>query len=164
MELQGSMEASEKARQVLSAFRERGLPLLHIQHISTRPGASFFIPGTDGVEIHHNVEPLAAELVIQKHYPNSFRDTSLLEHLRSGGINHVVIAGMMTHMCVDATTRAAFDYGFHCTVLHDACATRDLSFGSEVVPARQVHSAFLAALGGMYAKISNTADFLSEPA
>jgi len=161
MVLEGSPEASEKAKQVLSLFREKGLPLAHIQHISVRPGASFFISGTEGVEIHANVKPVPGELVIQKHYPNSFRDTSLLEHLKRKNIDHVVIAGMMTHMCVDATTRAAFDHGFQCTVLHDACATRTLSFNNDLVPAKQVHAAFLAALGAVYAKVISTDDFIA---
>ena len=60
---------------------------------------------------------------------------------------------MMTHMCVEATTRAAFDLGFQCTVVHNACATRPLTFGTDTVPARQVQAAFLAALGAVYAKI-----------
>jgi nicotinamidase-related amidase len=161
MVLEGSPEASEKARQILSLFRQRSLPLAHIQHISTRPEASFFISGTEGVEIHANVKPLPGELVIQKYYPNSFRDTPLLEHLRRDNIKHVVIAGMMTHMCVDATTRAAFDSGFQCTVLRDACATRALSFENDVVPAKHVQAAFLAALGAAYAKIISTDEFIA---
>jgi nicotinamidase-related amidase len=161
MVLEGSREASEKAKQILSLFREKRLPLAHIQHISASPGASFFISGTEGVEIHANVKPVPGELVIRKHYPNSFRDTSLLEHLKREKIDHVVIAGMMTHMCVDATTRAAFDHGFQCTVLHDACATRPLSFNKDIVPAKQVHAAFLAALGAVYAKIISADDFIA---
>jgi nicotinamidase-related amidase len=161
MVLEGSSEAIQKAKQVLSLFREKGLPLVHIQHLSARPGASFFIPGTEGVEIHASVQPVAGEPVIRKHYPNSFRDTTLLEHLTSKNVAQVVIAGMMTHMCVDATTRAAFDHAFQCTVLHDACATRTLSFEGDMVPARQVHAAFLAALGAVYAKVISTDDFIA---
>jgi nicotinamidase-related amidase len=160
MVLEGSFEASERAKRVLSAFRENGLPLIHIQHVSTRPGATFFLPGTDGAEIHPNVKPLAGELVIEKHYPNSFRDTTLMEQLRTGGITHLAICGMMTHMCIDATTRAAFDHGFQCTVLSDACATRDLALGGDTVSAGQVHTAFLAALSQIYAKIVCTDDFI----
>jgi nicotinamidase-related amidase len=160
MELEGSLEATEKARQVLSRFRKKALPLAHIQHLSTRPGASFFIAGTEGAEIHAHVKPLSGEPVIRKHYPNAFRDTSLLEDLRKHDVRQVVIAGMMTHMCVDATTRAAFDYGFQCIVLQDACATRALSFNDEIIPARQVQAAFLAALGAVYAKITGTDNYL----
>jgi len=71
-----------------------------------------------------------------------------------------VIAGMMTHMCVDATTRAAFDYGFQCTLLSDACATRNLVFEDKLIPAQHVHHAFLSALNGVYAKVIRTEAFL----
>jgi len=162
MVLEGSLEASQKAKRVLFLFRKKNFPLVHIQHISTRPDASFFISGTEGVEIHANVEPIANELVVQKHYPNSFRNTPLLKHLRSKKTAHIVIAGMMTHMCIDATTRSAFDHGFQCTVLHDACATKALSFNSEIVPAKQVLAAFWAALSAAYAKVISTDDFITS--
>ncbi|HUX24843.1 MAG TPA: isochorismatase family protein, partial [Burkholderiales bacterium] len=82
----------------------------------------------------------------------------LLEHLHALDVDHLVIAGMMTHMCVDATTRAAFDLGFSCNLAHDACATRALAFGEQRVPAAQVHAAFLAALAGLYAKVQSVAE------
>jgi len=160
MELEGSTEASLQAGKILAFFREKQLPLVHIQHLASRPGATFFVPDTEGVGIHHNVAPLPGEIVMQKNFPNGFRNTPLLDHLRERQVGQVVICGMMTHMCVDATTRAAFDYGFACTVIHDACATRALTFGEQTVPAAQVHAAFLAALGFVYAKVISTAEFL----
>jgi nicotinamidase-related amidase len=158
MELEGSPEASLQAAKLLDAFRAKGLPLVHIQHVSNRPGASFFLPDTEGVKIHANVAPRSGETVMQKNFPNSFRGTKLLEHLRALGADHLVIAGMMTHMCVDATTRAAFDLGFSCSLAHDACATRALTFGEQRVPAAQVHAAFVAALAGLYAKVQSAAE------
>ncbi len=162
MELEGSIEAGLRAGEVLAVFRRQEMPVVHIRHLSSRPGATFFIPETRGVEIHESVRPLPGETVFQKNFPSSFRDTPLLEHLRSLNVEKLVIVGMMTHMCVDATTRAAFDYGFSCTVLHDACATRALSFNDVVVPAAHVHAAFLAALGAVYAKVTDTEDFISH--
>jgi nicotinamidase-related amidase len=164
MELEGSPEASAQAAKLLERFRARGLPLVHIQHVSNRPGASFFLPDSEGVNIHASVAPRAGETVLQKHFPNSFRGTRLLEHLRAEGADHLVIAGMMTRMCVDATTRAAFDLGFSCSLAHDACATRALAFGAQRVPAAQVHAAFVAALGGLYAKVQNAAAIAAEVA
>jgi len=161
MELERSVEASICANRLQSFYRERKLPVIHIQHINIRPGATFFLPSTDGVKIHKNVAPLPGETVVQKNFPNSFRDTALLGHLVKEGIKDLVIAGMMTHMCVDSTTRAAFDYGFKCTVVADACATRSLSFGSRVIPAEHVNGAFLAALSAVYATVVNTEDFIS---
>jgi nicotinamidase-related amidase len=162
MELEGSTEAGLQAAKLLEVFRSKALPLVHIQHVSNRPGASFFLPDTEGVKIHASVAPRAAETVLQKNFPNSFRATGLMEHLRALGVDHLVIAGMMTHMCVDATTRAAFDSGFSCSLAHDACATRALAFGELRVPAAQVHAAFVAALSGLYAKVQSSAAIAAE--
>lgn len=162
MELEGSPAASLQAAALLESFRRKGQPLVHIQHVSNRPGASFFLPDTDGVNIHANVAPRAGETVLQKHFPNSFRETKLLEHLRGLGVDHLVIAGMMTHMCVDATTRAAFDLGFSCSLAHDACATRALVFGEQRVSAAQVHAAFVAALAGLYAKVQSAVEIATQ--
>jgi nicotinamidase-related amidase len=160
MEVEGSVEASLRAKQLLAAFREAKMPIIHVQHISAYPGATFFLPETEGVRINDNVAPLSGETVIQKNFPNSFRNTPLLEELKKQDVQHVVIGGMMTHMCVDATARAAFDYGLQCTVVSDACATRTLAFGELVVPAGQVHAAFLAALKGIYAKVVTAEDLI----
>jgi nicotinamidase-related amidase len=162
MELEGSPAASLEAAKLLQAFRRKGLPLVHIQHVSNRPGATFFLPDTEGVNIHASVAPRPGESVLQKHFPNSFRGTTLLEHVRELGADHLVIAGMMTHMCVDATTRAAFDLGFSCSLAHDACATRALAFGEQRVAAAQVNAAFVAALAGLYAKVQSAAAISEE--
>jgi nicotinamidase-related amidase len=162
MELAGSHEAGRQAAKLLEAFRAKSLPLVHIQHVSNRPGAGFFLPDTEGVKIHASVAPRVGETVLQKHFPNSFRGTPLLEQLRRLGIDNLVIAGMMTHMCVDATTRAAFDLGFSCSLAHDACASRELAFGEQRVPAPQVHAAFIAALSGLYAKVESAAAIAAE--
>jgi nicotinamidase-related amidase len=120
-----------------------------------RPGATFFVPGTRGAEIHASVRPVAGEAVIEKNFPNSFRNTRLREELERLQVTNLVVAGMMTHMCVDASVRQAADLGYKITLLGDACATRAQSYGGETVPARQVHAAFLAALNGFYAKVIN---------
>src|SRR5690606_21418854 len=112
-----------------------------------------FLPGTRGAEIHDCVAPAQGESLVQKHFPNSFRETPLLESLRERRIARLVIAGMMTHMCIDTTTRAAADLGFECLLAHDGCATRDLSFAGQAVAAQAVHTAFLAALNGAFARV-----------
>jgi len=111
-----------------------------------------FLPGSPGAEIHSCVAPAEDEPVIRKHYPNSFRDTYLLTYLKNRGITDLTVAGMMTHMCVDTTVRAAFDLGLSCTIAHDACATRDLSFGGRRVAAAEVQAAYVAALDGLFAR------------
>jgi len=155
MPLEGPVGAAVQARKLLAHFRENHLPALFIQHVSLSPEATSFRPGSSGVSLYSSLHPLPGEAVVRKHHPNSFRETNLLELLRTDEISRLVICGMMTHMCIDATTRAACDYGFECIVAADACATRDLSFAGETVPAAMVQRAFLAALDGTYGKVMN---------
>jgi len=158
MELEGAEAACARAGEALAAFRERGWPVVHVRHLSVRPGATFFVPGTPGAEIHAGVRPAQGEAVVEKNFPNSFRNTDLAGRLEALGAKHLVVAGMMTHMCVDATVRQAADLGYRVTLLADACATREQSYGGERVPAKQVHAAFLAALNGLYAKVVPAAE------
>jgi len=158
MELSGAAAAAAKAGRAIEWFREKGWPVIHIQHLSARPGAGFFIPGTPGVDFHPFVAPKEGETVIQKHFPNSFRGTELQDKLDELDVKRLCIVGMMSHMCVDATTRAAFDLGYQCVVLADACATRDLEFGHVKVPAAHVHASFMAALAAVYADVTGVKD------
>lgn len=163
MTLEGTEKASRNIQQILAHFRKNNLPLVHIKHISTNEGATFFLPKTSGAEIHPSVSPSGDEKVIVKHFPNSFRETELLEYLQSKNIKNLVITGMMTDVCVESTTRAAFDLGFNNTIIGDATATRDRELHGNVVKAADVQKSFLAgisALGNLYAAIADTSEFL----
>jgi nicotinamidase-related amidase len=153
-ELAGPEEAGVQAARLLAAWREKGLPVIHIQHIAIKPGAKTFVAGTRGAEIHPCVQPLPGETVVQKHYPNSFRETPLQGILTNLGVDRLTIAGMMTHMCVHAAARAAVDLGYSCRVAGDACATKALIWNDQLVPAPHVHAAFLAALTGSYCPVT----------
>ena len=146
MELVEPMAAAKKAYMLLQCFREHGGQHVHIQHVALKPDATFFISGDRGTDIHDSVAHFEGEPIVQKHYPNSFRETNLLEMLKGWGTERLVVCGMMTHMCVDATVRAAADLGFQVLLAEDACATRDLKYGETVIPAEHVHKAFLSAL------------------
>ena len=161
MELVGAAEAGKAAKKLLDHFREKNLPVVHIQHISTRPGATFFLPGTEGINFHESIAPLSDELVIKKNFPNSFRATPLQEQLTSRGIKALVICGMMSHMCIDTTVRAAFDKEYQCMVAHDACATRTLVFHGVEIPANYVHGAYMAALGAVFAKVLSEEEIIA---
>lgn len=161
-ELVGSEQASEKAKLILEYFREQKNPIIHIQHISANAGAIFFLPNTFGVEIHSSVSPLDGETLINKNYPNSFRETDLSKVLKEIGVSELVIVGMMTHMCIDATTRAAKDFGFNCTVIGDACATKDLMINDMKVTAKDVQNAFLSALSYYYADVIDYQTYLER--
>jgi nicotinamidase-related amidase len=163
MELVGIDEAADNALILLNEFRKANLPIIHIQHISVRPGATFFLPDTDGAKINQKVTPHDNETVVVKNFPNSFRGTALLDILKKNAIDNLVICGAMSHMCIDATTRAAFDLGFNCVVADDACATKDLIFRDKTIQASEVHASFMAALSAPYAKVQSTKEISGSP-
>jgi nicotinamidase-related amidase len=160
MPLDGPAEAAVQARKLLAHFRYNHLPAIFVQHVSLDPEATSFRLGSPGVSLYTSIRPLPGEAVVRKHHPNSFRETNLLELLRADEVSRLVICGMMTHMCIDATARAAFDYGFSCIVAADACATRDLTLAGEPVPAAMIQRAFLAALDSTYGRVMNTDDIV----
>ncbi|MFZ2313574.1 MAG: isochorismatase family protein, partial [Methylobacter sp.] len=108
------------------------------------------------------VQPKENEALIIKNYPSSFRDTGLDGILRKSGVTELVVCGAMSHMCVDTTVRAAFDLGYSCKVISDACATRDLEFEERVISASDVHASFMAALKFPFATVLTTQEYLNK--
>jgi nicotinamidase-related amidase len=149
-----------KAPDLLTCFREKKLLIFHVQHESIKEGATFFLPETDGQKINDRVKPRENETIIVKNFPNSFIKTRLYEMLEELQIKNLVITGMMTFMCVDATRRAAKDMGFHCTLIHDATAARSLAFHGQRVAADQVKAAFLSALAMICDRIISCEEYL----
>lgn len=159
--LSGIEAAAANAARAIANAREQGIPVFHIRHEFASADAPVFVPGTDNVEIQPAVAPVGDEPVIVKNHINAFRNTDLKQHLDAHGVEEVVVAGAMSHMCIDAIVRAAADMGYAVTVLHDACATLDLSFGGVTVPAAQVHAAMMAAFEFGYGTVKSTQDYLS---
>lgn len=161
MELAGSVETAKRIEQVIGKARTANMPIIYIQHIASKKDASFFIDGTDGIDIYAEIKPSQDDIIFVKHYPNSFKATGLDEHCKSKGIDSLIIVGMMTHMCVDTTTRAACDLGYACTLIGDCCATKDLQFDGRLVQAKDVQAAYLAALDKTFANVIRTEHFLN---
>jgi nicotinamidase-related amidase len=144
--------ASRNAKKVLELFREHKNLVVHVRHKANK-----------GFAFHENVLPMENEKIITKTEVNSFLGTDLLNFLQSNGIERLVLVGMQTHMCLEAAVRAAHDYGFECTVIEDACATKDLSFNNQVIKASDVHLSTLNTLAsGGYAKILNLSTFIEN--
>ena len=160
--LTGSVEAAAQARKVLDAFRARALPVIHVRHVPKSVAIVAGEPSDPQYRIRPEVQPAAGEKIISKRFANSFRETDLLDTLRQKGITRIVIAGMQTHMCVEAASRAATDLGFEVVVAHDACATRPLEFDGRTVPADMVHAGALAAIKGTYGRVVSVTELLKE--
>ncbi|MEB0044440.1 MULTISPECIES: cysteine hydrolase family protein [unclassified Pseudomonas] len=158
--LVGADAAADNAERIIQAFRQAGDAVLHIRHEFTSADAPFFTPGSEGAKLHRKVLNQADEPVVLKHFVNAFRETELKAMLDQQHIEHLVIVGSMSHMCIDGITRHAADLGYTVTVIHDACATRDLEFNGLTVPAAHVHAAFMSSLGFAYASVISADEFL----
>ena len=147
----------------MRVFREKHKTVIHVQHIANNEGATFFLPDTVGVQIYDDVQPIANERVIQKHHPNSFKN-KFIRNIKDRKIDQLVICGMMTHVYIDATVRAASDFGFQCIVIEDACTTKDLEFQGNLIPAVHAHQSFMSALefGDIYATVMSANCFINK--
>jgi len=159
--LSGSLPAGQRASEVLAHFRNTKQPIVHIQHVEQDPNSSFFVAGSVGVDIHELVRPLDGETHFVKHTPNSFVGTPLLQHLRDLNVGELVVVGMMTHMCIDSTVRAAFDLDFSVELVGEACATYQQSYNETTLPAEVIQATFLAALDGTFATVRTVEEVTS---
>lgn len=151
-ELSRPFEAEEWIQELIAESRVCGRPVIYIQHFNP-PDDTFFLEGIFGAEISDRIRPDDNDKVIIKRYPNSFLETELDAYLKSQQVDTLIICGMMTHMCVDTTVRAAMDYGYQVKLVADACATMNLELDGEIIPAEMVQKTFIAALDGVFATI-----------
>jgi len=155
-------EVSSNAARLLADAREKGDTIVHVRHEFQSDDAPFFRPGTPGAQTHSSVAPEGDEPTVLKHQPNSFQNTSLRADLEANGVTDVVVCGAMSQMCIDATARAAADFGYSVTVVEDACGAKEATFNDIELPASQVHAAFMAPLGMLYGSVVNTDTYLAQ--
>lgn len=145
--------AAQQVKVLLDKFRSAGKRVIHVQHAFPKHR-----------ELYQLVAPLEGEKIVEKKYPSSFLGTDLQDYLTEHGINKLVVAGMMSHMCIDTTVRACQNYGYKVTVVEDACTTKALKLHDEVLPAPVVHKVFMAGLQGMFAEVMTLAQYLQQEA
>lgn len=159
MQLEGVEEALKQAQLLLHKARELSVPVIHIQH-DGGVGSPYDITARIGA-ISDEVAPVAGETVITKHYPNAFIHTELDATLKALGVNSLVLAGFMTHMCINSTAHGAFNLGYAATVVANATATRAIKTeAGVVVPAAQMQAAALASTRDLYAVVVESSEQL----
>ncbi|MBN1132321.1 MAG: cysteine hydrolase [Bacteroidales bacterium] len=151
MSLENPEAAGMNAGLILNRFRDSEQFVIHVRHDMDSGG-----------EIHDYVKPLDGEKVITKNHVNAFIGTELLLILEENGIEQLVICGMQTHLSVEATVRAAHDFGYRCILVGDACATRVLQYKEHIISARNVQFSTLSSLQGHYATLVNTDELLKH--
>jgi nicotinamidase-related amidase len=157
MQLEGVEAALKECAKLLARAREAGAPVIHIQH-DGGVGTPYDTKAPIGT-ISDIVAPAAGEKVITKAYPSSFEQTDLDAELKRLGITDLVLAGFMTHVCVNSTARAAFNHGYRATVVGNATATRALpNPAGGALSAEAVHNGALAALADIFAIVVPSQD------
>jgi nicotinamidase-related amidase len=161
MQLTGVEAAILEAQKLLKLARQLNIPVIHIQH-DAGEGTPYDVHAKIGA-ISDEVAPENDEVVITKNYPNAFHNTCLNEVLKSQGINKIILAGFMTHMCVNSTAHGGFNLSYLPTVVASATATRALqSPNGTIIPAQQVHDAALASTRDLYAAVVEQVTDLSS--
>ena len=152
MKLTDVEPAIAEAQKLLARARAAGTPIFHIQH-DAGAGSPYDVNARIGA-ISDEVAPQGGETLIVKNYPNAFVGTDLQEKLAALGVTDVILAGFMTHMCINSTARGAFNLGFRPTVVAGTTATRDLpGADGSVVPATALQAASLAAVADLFALV-----------
>ncbi len=148
MALDGVASALDEAAVLLQRARSVGIPIVHIQH-DAGDGSPYDIRAEIG-QIAEQVAPEGDEIVVVKQFPNAFVQTELEDRLKAASARNLLIAGFMTHMCVNSTTRGAFNLGYAATVVASATATRALPGPTGVVSSAALQAASLAAIADLF--------------
>lgn len=158
LQLSGMDEAVANIARLLDAARKAGRPIIHVRHLGTVGG--LFDPQGPRGEFIEGLEPRGDEIVIEKRMPNAFKNTSLHETLQNKGHLDLIVCGFMSHSSVSTTVRAAKDYGFRCTLVEDACATRDLPTANGVISAADVQRTEMAIMNDNFATLAQTKNLI----
>lgn len=105
-------------RHVIAGARDRDVPVVYVRHQDHE-----LLPGTAGWGIAAEIAPRDGEPVVEKRFRDAFRETDLADVLARIGIDHVVVCGMQTEFCIDATIREAERRGYRVTLVEDGHAT-----------------------------------------
>ncbi|MCU1728048.1 cysteine hydrolase [Pseudomonas sp. 7P_10.2_Bac1] len=156
--LSGMDAATANIAKLLEAARKAKRPVVHVRHLGTVGG--LFDPQGPRGEFITGLEPIGDEVIIEKRMPNAFNDTGLQRALEKLGPLDLIVCGFMSHSSVSTTVRAAKDYGFRCTLVEDACATRDLPTANGVISAADVQRTEMAIMNDNFASLTRTQNLI----
>ncbi|GIZ13304.1 cysteine hydrolase family protein [Pseudomonas sp. NCCP-436] len=158
--LPGLDAALQQIASLLDAARSAGSSIVHVKHLGI-PGGLLDPSGPRGQHLPE-VAPLPGEVVVEKRLPNAFAGTELHDRLQALGHLDLIVCGFMTHSSISTTVRAAKDYGYRCTLVAGACATRDLPApDGSVISAADMHRIEMIALADNFATLVPDASSLS---
>lgn len=160
------MPALRNANRLAALADTHGMPVFHIQHVNG-PAAPVFAEGSVMAEIHPELAVQPHHVVVRKDRVSSFAGTDLHAQLQARGIRTLIIAGLMTHMCVSTAARDARQFGaqkYEVLVVADASASRDIAgWNGGVTGAADLHNVTLTALSDNFAQVLTTNALLELP-
>ncbi len=118
---------------LIGRAREAKVPVIYVQHEDDN-----LVKGSPGWEIEERIAPAPDDVVIAKHFPDSFAGTKLGETLRRLAVGHVVMAGAQTDVCIRTTTLRTLIEGYDLTLVEDCHTTEDATFDDVKIGAEQI--------------------------
>jgi nicotinamidase-related amidase len=140
---------------LLKGARERGVPVVYVRHQD-----EWMRPGTDDWQIANEIAPREGEAIVEKRYRDAFRETDLDDVLKRLGVERVIVCGMQTEFCVDATLREAERRGYRVDLVGDAHATSPGGGLSE----EQIRTHMHRVAEGTVARIVSAGDIFADVA
>lgn len=154
-------EAAKNAKNLIDYFRENNLDIIHVKHFMGKM-SGYSKSTKELVQINDLVSPSSDEKVVTKVQPNSFYKTDLDKILKENEIKTVVLAGMMSNVCVESTARYASELGYKVIVADDACTTKGVSYNGKDFDAVTIHEACMAILNDTFAKVTTSKKIIDE--
>lgn len=111
---------------LIKAAREHNVEVIYVRH-DDGPDTDL-TAGKEGWEIYKEIMPQQGEKIVEKFYNSAFHKTDLDAYLKDKSVENMILVGMQTEFCIDATLRSAFDLGYKVIVPRDANTTYDNTY------------------------------------
>ena len=103
-----------RVRELIQVARKNGIEVIFVRH-DDGTGSSL-TKGMDGFEIYDGFQPLPGERIFDKTANSAFKETGLLDYLKEKEETIIMIVGLQTDYCIDATIKTGFEHGFQMIV------------------------------------------------
>lgn len=113
-------------KEIINNARKNNIEVIYVRHDDGDGGE--LVKGTEGFEIYEEFKPIRGERIFDKNFNSAFKGTGLLEYLKTKGEKEIIIVGLQTDYCIDATVKCGFEHGFHIIVPAHANTTINNEF------------------------------------
>jgi len=123
----------ENIKKLILTARDNKKEVLYVRHDDGK--GTELEQGTDGWQIYDDIAPNESELIFEKQYNSAFHKTALREYLESKEIDTIILVGLQTEYCIDATCKSAFDCGYKIIIPEETNTT----FDNEYLPGEKLY-------------------------